>query len=46
MLLKIQKFDIKISGFRQKFQNTKKKKKLVLKKKRKCFYAYGHVSQS
>jgi len=38
MLLKIQKSDIKISGFRQNFQNTKKK--LVLKKKRKNVFVH------
>jgi hypothetical protein len=35
------KSDIKIPGFRQNFQNTKK----TLKKRKKCFCAYGHVSQ-
>jgi len=45
MLLKIQKSDIKISGF---VKTSKiQKKKLVLKKKeKKYFCAYGHVSQS
>ena len=36
------KSDIKIPGFRQNFQNTKKK---LCKKEKKCFYAYGQVSQ-
>jgi hypothetical protein len=35
------KSDIKIPGFRQNFQNTKK----TLKKRKKCFCAYGQVSQ-
>ena len=41
MLLKMQKSDIKISGFRQNFKNTKK-----FEKKKKIFYAYGQISQS
>jgi len=41
MLLKIQKSNIKIPGFRQNYQNTKK----TLKKRKKCFCAYGQVSQ-
>jgi len=40
-VVKNAKSDIKISGFRQNFKNTKK-----IEKKKKIFYAYGQVSQS